>query len=85
MQIAFTPYPQTPTRMFRQRMQHVIQESNTTLNIYDLRLCALRRMAIAILLCLRFFVFEVSAVQTQGQLDLRLIRVACDRTVSSRI
>jgi hypothetical protein len=42
-------------------------------------------MAIAILLCLRFFVFEVSAIQTQGQLDFRLIRVACDRTVSPRI
>jgi hypothetical protein len=67
---------QTPARMLCQRVQHMIQKSNTRINSYGLAFRSLRSMALSPIHKLAVRVGrEFSSVQIDSKLDFRLIRI----------
>ena len=77
VKITLTPECQTPPSMLRQRMQHVVQKSNTGVYADRLALRGLARMALqgrneALVNALG----KGTPIDIDGQLDLRLVGVA---------
>jgi len=54
VQIAFTPYAQTPAGMFGERMNHVVEEADARVHRDDLRGSSLGRMFGSFAIGLRF-------------------------------
>lgn len=80
MQITLTIQRQAPPGMLRKRMQHVVQEANSAVDGYGLRLAGLRGMAVgAAEERGRGVRGEFAAVEVNREDNFRLVGVARNR------
>ena len=84
MKVALAVQSQTPASMLSQSMEHVVEETNSSVDSNPLGLAGLRSMAIAIVektgVSLRR---EIAAVEVKSELDLSLVGVTGESSPSS--
>lgn len=83
MQIALTPHLQTPPRMLRHGMNHMVQKPNARINLYSLTFASLCRMRLCLPITLQLVPelaglkrFKCPAIDVERELDLGLVGVA---------
>lgn len=82
MQVALAPEPQTPARVLRKGVEHVVEESNASVNVNVLALGELGGMALSISVGRILRELQCTTVQVQAELNLGLVGVAVEGRTS---
>lgn len=86
MEVTLADDGETPARVLREGVEHVVQEPDARVDADRLRLARLRRVVVARLKEARVRVRgEVAAVEVQRHLDLGLVGVARDGGPAGRV